>query len=158
MKTTTLKLSLLLALLFSLNVWGQNSSTLDGIGGDSGGPKQSWAEILDNPKLKPHFPAVVIQGHLVDYNILCVEKSSQIIRTKYQVKIVSEDLFEGTIFDYLYEFPNGDHYTCVSDKNRCYFEDIPTSQNIFVYRVEQDYSSGSRPVLFRKHYEIPVCK
>lgn len=152
--------TLLFALLLPAYVFSRGGSNLlnaDLIGGDSGGPKQSWEEIFENPKLKPHFPAVVIQGHLIDYNFLCVDTEYNVVRTKYQVKISLDEKTDSSTFDFLFEVPVEEHYVCSDNRKKCFYETIPLAQRIYVYKFVAR-NSGAKEVLFKKDYKLPNCK
>lgn len=138
-------------ILFSYQVSAQRLPDI--IGGDSGGSKQTWQEIMTNSSLKPMFPAVIIQGHLIDYNYLCVDDRFDVVRTKFMVKIKNHYLNK-YFFNFLYEYETPESFDCKKYNQSCISELIPRSQLIHVYKSD---TASAREVYFSKNFDLPSC-
>ncbi|MCR9202958.1 MAG: hypothetical protein NXH75_00130, partial [Halobacteriovoraceae bacterium] len=95
MKNLILFISILFITLTS--AWAQ--TPVGGIGGDGGGPKQSWQDIYKNPNLNPKFPTYKIQGREISYHQLCL--MGERVRTKYKYLVNEPNDLAKLIFDYL---------------------------------------------------------
>ena len=141
-------LTLIPLLLFGLSL----QLFADGVGNISGGPKQSWQDIMTNPQIKPAFPPIVMGDQMIGYNILCIH--NDIVRTKYKIKVV--DKVTDTIsFQYLYE-----EYGAVPNSGHCHTSTIPRQLPIYVYNTENQNNGieQAKEVLFVKNYTLPYCK
>lgn len=121
-------------------------SRTKGIGGDTGGPKQTWQDIMKDPKVRPAFPLISIEDHMVSYNFLCIE--NDVVRTRYKVKVTS-DFTDEVLFKYLYEDNSS------SAGNQCMETGLPRELPIYVYRVNSN--PRQREVLYIKSYALPDC-
>jgi hypothetical protein len=149
------KLNLLLLITLSSLAFQSNAFDLRrGIGGDTGGPKQSWQDIRDNPDLKPAFPPVVIEDQMINYNFLCLHDG--IVRSQYKVKLTDKATGD-TYFKYLYEDRTSDDVI----SGQCHLEEIPRKLPIYIYARTEDnskYKNVPREVLFIKTFSLKECR
>ena len=150
-KMNKLMITSLMMTLFCFQISAQRLPDI--IGGDSGGSKQTWQAIMSNANLKPMFPAVIIQGHLVDYNYLCIDKKHDAVRTQYIVK-VKNHYTNKYFFNYLYEFETPVSFDCKDYNQSCVSEFIARTMTIHVYKAD---SASAREVYFSKEYDLPGC-
>jgi hypothetical protein len=129
-----------------------------GIGGSSGGPKQSWGDIFTNPDLIPEFPRVVIQGQSIRYHRLCL--IGKRIRTKYKRPIFNS--MEGPLYEYLYTDRYREEMQCLQVfAGRCLHwadvaYEIPLMAPIAVYKNTQD--GHPLALAFVKKFELQACE
>lgn len=160
MKNLLLVFSFLFLTLTS--AWAQ--TPVGGIGGDGGGPKQSWQDIYKNPNLNPKFPTYFIQGRSISFNHLCL--MGERVRTKYKYLVNKPTDLTKLIFDYLitdrvYEVEvcvQSVHGRCVQYENQTI--EIPLKDTIKVMKKVED----SKPPgfiwehAFEKDFELQECK
>jgi len=133
-----------------------------GIGGDNGGPKQSWQDIYKNPNLKPIFPTHNIKGRDIRFNHLCLV--GERVRTKYKQAITNEKDFSKITYDYLTvdrvrEIEECANYAydgiCIEWRN--FTIEIPLHSSI---EVKKKISEGDTTVwehAFDKEFELKGC-
>lgn len=133
----------------------------NGVGGDGGGPKQSWSDIYKNPNLKPNFPHYEVEGRMISYNNLCI--LGERIRTKYKHVVKGDSLFK-LDFEYLITdrvrtrnvCQREEHETCVAWEQEIY--EIPTRIEIPVlHQIEDSPATQHWAVFFKKGYELQDC-
>jgi hypothetical protein len=150
-KVSKILISFLFMTLFCFQISAQRLPDI--IGGDSGGSKQTWQDIMSNSSLKPLFPTVIIQGHLVDYNHLCIDQKHDAVRTKYMVQIKNH-YSNRYFFNFLYEFETSSSFDCKKYNQSCVSEFIPRTKTIYVYKADV---ASAREVYFSKEYKLPAC-
>ena len=155
-----LSLILLALILTSPKIFSQDSSS--GIGGDGGGPKQSWQDIYKNPNLRPEFPTFLIEGRKVNLNNLCL--IGERVRTKYKYLINSPQMTLKLIYDFLETDRVFESEICTKYENQVCSRyeytkvEIPLKAEIKVLKKvsaegEQDLWSFS----FTKSFELQFC-
>lgn len=152
-----------LILIFSSTLLAQ--TPIGGIGGDGGGPKQSWQDIYANPNLSPKFPTFDIEGRQISFKHLCL--MGERVRTKYKHVINSPTDYSKLIFDYLTTDRVREVRVCKEyGKDGCIqWEiktiEIPLESSIKVYkRVKKPRMHG--PVqwtfAFEKDFKLKECR
>lgn len=146
-----MKIIILMTLALCMLSLGATPVSNRGIGGSTGGPKQTWQQIMEDPKVRPAFPPIMIEDQIIDYNFLCLH--DDVVRTRYKVRIEGRD---ETRFDYLYENADGGLIN-----GTCQHNGIPRTLPIFIYEANKedkiDFDNSSAEILFIKKYSIPEC-
>jgi len=142
------------------NVVAQSQRVGSGIGGDGGGPKQSWSDIYKNPNLKPNFPQYDIEKRMISYNNLCL--LGERIRTKYKHVIKGDSLFK-LDFEYLVTdrirtetvCRTEVHETCVAWEQETY--EIPTHIEVPVLKIKDTPAGHQWVESFKKEFQLQEC-
>jgi len=153
-------ISILFCFLGAANVAAQAQVPGSGVGGDGGGPKQSWSDIYKNPNLRPNFPQYDIEGRMIHYNNLCL--LGERVRTKYK-HVVKEDSLFKLDFDYLITdrvrtktvCKREEHGTCIDWEQVTY--EIPIHAEIPVLQIKDTPSGHQWIVTFKKDFELQEC-
>ena len=156
---------LLLSLLSAGSLFAQNTHKIDlisdgGVGGDGGGPKQSWSDIIKDPNLSPNFPRYDVEGRMISYNNLCL--LGERIRTKYKHVVSNHREFK-LIFDYLVTDRVRTETVCARESmHECVdwqtiiFE-IPVHEEIEVLKKKESPAGYYWEVSFKKDFELQEC-
>ncbi len=160
MRKFLLLTTILFGFLSAGNLAAQNTVIDSGVGGDGGGPKQSWSEIYKNPNLKPEFPHFDIEGRSISYNNLCLLGDR--IRTKYK-HVVKQDLEFKLYFDYLVTDRVRTESVCRREEcgeciswEEVIFE-IPVHSEIEVLERKENPGGFHWEVSFKKDFELQEC-
>ncbi len=159
MKKFILFTLILLSTLASSEIFAQ-LDVIGGVGGDGGGPKQSWSDIYKNPNLKPSFPQFDIEGRMLGYNNLCLV--GERVRSKYK-HVVKQDLEFKLDFDYLYTDRVTTETVCQREcRDECIdwvviVHEIPVHREIEVLERKETPSGYEWVVSFKKDFELQEC-
>jgi hypothetical protein len=131
-----------------------NASLIDepdtGIGGNSGGSKQSWEEIFKNPSLLPLFPHYLILGNKVSYDHLCLTDDG--VRTKFKQPI-QRYTNSVWLYDYIYVLNEG----CNSEFVMNCDSNIAPIESEHMVKVFKRTEEGPYELAFEKLFELPEC-
>ena len=147
-------------IFFSFLTFAQDRDVVDGgVGGESGGSKQSWSDIMKNPNLRPQFPYYQIEEKSIRFDHLCLV--GERIRSKYK-----QPIFKPGSTYYIYDYLFSERITLreecsVFDGMECreYTEvpyEIPLKDKIQVYK-RQAPSYTWEPA-FQKEFELIECE
>lgn len=150
---------ILFALLSSAQA---QTRVVGGIGGDNGGPKQSWQDIYKNPNLKPIFPSHNIKGRDIRFNHLCLV--GERVRTKYKQAITDYQDFSKITYDYLVVDRVREVEECASYTEggiciewRTFKVEIPLKSSIEVKKKSSEGDSIVWEHAFDKEFELKDC-
>lgn len=131
-----------------------------GVGGDSGGTKYSWNDILSSSNMNAKFPKFFIENHEFSYDQLCLMGDR--IRTKQKVKKPTGHHHPDKIGTYLSTERSYEREVCVRrvmsvcEEYKTEVVEIPLKLEVDIMKLAQD-STESWEFAFKKEFELPIC-
>lgn len=145
-------------------IWAISDSSTDptgGVGGESGGNRLTWEQILKDPALLAQFPFFEIEGHTVRFDQLCL--MGERIRTVSRFPI-NPNPYPHKEFQFL-------STERISFREECTLMEggvcrrwemvefvIPTYIEIEVYKKSKTGPSENWQLIFKKKFELTECE
>lgn len=160
MKNLFIALSLCFSMISFAQTGDSDVKPGTGVGGDSGGTKYSWSDIISSTNMTPKFPKFFIEDHEVSYDQLCLMGDR--IRTKQKVRLPDNDGAPDKIGTYLSTERSYEREVCVRRVMGACAEyevqvvEIPLKFKVEVMKLSEE-TTVSWEFAFKKEFELPIC-